>query len=697
MQIRWRKIVISVMALLVVSLILAPSVLADNIKLMIDGQVIKTPSGEPGPLLDQGRTLVPIRIISEKLGAKVDWAAENRQVLIEKKGKTSDMRLDNRLMAYSVSDDDYGVIDVAPRIIKGRTFVPLRVVSYALNVAIDWDDTSKTVSIDSSKVADRQAFFDMEILGIKDGQVIDGKQSLQVSQKANPTASQLRFILANRDTLQGRIIASSNQLDQKLSFLPADIDEGDKLLIAALYDKNGKLVSASHKKVSINLNRKVAITNLQSGQQITGPVDLKLDTNFRARYVKYQLMNNTSGKSILTDKTDPYGTYRFSPLASDNGSWTIIAMAYDRDDQGTSSSPIDVNVQVEPSLSLGGVAAGQTIKDRVTLSSRRNFDVTKTQYIVIDSTNNQERILADMGYGNYTWIPEPSERGTVEVFVRVWDTKNRIMESERIRVTLDPQATLLIQGVGPKAVITADTKIKVKSNVALTNPRLVLTHKKSGKKTSLVAAGSNLEATLVFKDFAQGDYQIRAVGDYQAKTLYSDEVTFRIYTDKIYGPKSIVAKDKFKSFAADMAGASKEKTSMSAALQTAQAILETGWGQSVPVDKYTGKFSNNLFGIKGSTNYGSVTSNTWEEYNGVTFRTDAAFRAYKNPQDSWDDHKALLLGASRYQIFRDVMADPVMGAYAIRRAGYATDSLYPQKLMDIMDTYNLWVLDQGNI
>ena len=121
-----------------------------------------------------------------------------------------------------------------------------------------------------------------------------------------------------------------------------------------------------------------------------------------------------------------------------------------------------------------------------------------------------------------------------------------------------------------------------------------------------------------------------------------------IYTGTIYSAKPIIAKDQFKDFASQLAVGSMQKTGMSAALQTAQAILETGWGQSSPVDKYSGQMSNNLFGIKGKGPAGSVTSNTWEEYNGTTFRVDAAFRAYKSPAESWDDHKSLLLNAARY-------------------------------------------------
>lgn len=168
----------------------------------------------------------------------------------------------------------------------------------------------------------------------------------------------------------------------------------------------------------------------------------------------------------------------------------------------------------------------------------------------------------------------------------------------------------------------------------------------------------------------------------------------KVHTGTIYGPKAVVEKDRFIEFVAGMAQDSRQQTHMSAALQIAQAILETGWGQSVPVDKYTGKLSNNLFGIKGSGPAGSVVSNTWEEYNGVVYRIDANFRAYNDTSESWVDHKRLLLTSERYAQFRAVMHDPVLGAWALKRAGYATDSRYPTKLIDIMNRYDLYRYDR---
>ena len=59
--------------------------------------------------------------------------------------------------------------------------------------------------------------------------------------------------------------------------------------------------------------------------------------------------------------------------------------------------------------------------------------------------------------------------------------------------------------------------------------------------------------------------------------------------------------------------------------------------------------------------------------------------------------KSLLLKAERYGIFREVMHNSTQGAWALRRAGYATDSGYPIKLMNIIKQYKLDELDKIGI
>ena len=54
---------------------------ANDIKLVIDGSVIET---SPQPFIHNDRTLVPLRVISEQLGAEVGWNNEDRTVHIKK-------------------------------------------------------------------------------------------------------------------------------------------------------------------------------------------------------------------------------------------------------------------------------------------------------------------------------------------------------------------------------------------------------------------------------------------------------------------------------------------------------------------------------------------------------------------------------------------------------------------------------------
>ena len=70
------------------------------------------------------------------------------------------------------------------------------------------------------------------------------------------------------------------------------------------------------------------------------------------------------------------------------------------------------------------------------------------------------------------------------------------------------------------------------------------------------------------------------------------------------------------------------RTNIPAAIITAQAIYESGYGQNTPKDIETKKESYNLFGIKGSGTAGSVFCWTYEKNR--TEKVKAAFRAYNN-------------------------------------------------------------------
>ena len=127
----------------------------------------------------------------------------------------------------------------------------------------------------------------------------------------------------------------------------------------------------------------------------------------------------------------------------------------------------------------------------------------------------------------------------------------------------------------------------------------------------------------------------------------------------------------------------KAKTGLPASILAAQCILETGWGARIPRDMHTGKFSYNLFGIKGKGPAGSVATVTHEYIAGKKVKVIGDFRAYCNYAESFVDYGNLILGAKRYKTAVIFKGDPARYIREIWKAGYATDPKYPDKILRI--------------
>lgn len=669
----------------------------ESIKLIVDGKDITSKSM---PIIKNGRTLVPVRFISEELGAMVSWDENDRVAKIEKDNKIILLKIDSRLVQYLNEKDNYFLSDVAPIIINERTYVPLRLISNVLGIGIDWNGVNRIVEVNSNVKSEFTPFFQEKISTISSGQTIEGKTDLQI-QLPNGIPKdgvEIKYLLLDPETSMGRVVARGNDLTGKYVWLPRLKDNGKKALVAAIYDSKGNFISGDSIAVNVKVVPKVSLTGIENGQVISDNILLGADVNFVASYVKYEIVNLDKNKTTLTTQLDPYGPYNFAPKVNENGNYSIKAIAYDENDQPYTSETVNIRIEVPYKLGFSGVTNGMTINKPVTLLAVRNFDVTETVYILRDPKTGVEEVLSKQAYGSYKWFPGPQYSGTKELLVIVKDTVGISHQTQGIPVILSGKPNLILEGVGPKQVITSEVKIKTLNNIGLKSVDYVLTNPTKGtKKVIATKQDPSIEFKFIPTTAEIGYTNIKAVGIYNGKTVESEEIPIKIYLGKIYGPQPIIEKSKFLGLASSLAKESWENTGMSAALQTAQAILETGWGQSVPVDKYNGKISNNLFGIKGKGTAGSVISNTWEEYNGTIFRIDAEFRAYKNVNESWLDHKEFLLTRERYGIFKEVMYDSSQGAWALRRAGYATDSLYAIKLMNIIKQYNLEELDKIGI
>ena len=124
-----------------------------------------------------------------------------------------------------------------------------------------------------------------------------------------------------------------------------------------------------------------------------------------------------------------------------------------------------------------------------------------------------------------------------------------------------------------------------------------------------------------------------------------------------------------------------------ASITLSQGLLESGAGESS-----LAKESNNHFGIK--------CGMRWNGPN--VFHNDDApnecFRAYNNPNASYEDHSKFLISGARYAfLFRLDITDYKGWARGLKQAGYATDPSYANRLISIIEDYELYRYDREGL
>ena len=128
------KIILStIISLLLISLNYSVA-LADDIRIRFNEEYINI---NPSPIIIDGRTLVPVRSISEMLGASVEWYEEAREVSIRMGSIRSSLIIDSNI---AVVNGHNIRLDVPAKIINGSTFIPLRFVSENFGFEIDFID-----------------------------------------------------------------------------------------------------------------------------------------------------------------------------------------------------------------------------------------------------------------------------------------------------------------------------------------------------------------------------------------------------------------------------------------------------------------------------------------------------------------------------------------------------------------------------
>jgi len=122
-----------------------------------------------------------------------------------------------------------------------------------------------------------------------------------------------------------------------------------------------------------------------------------------------------------------------------------------------------------------------------------------------------------------------------------------------------------------------------------------------------------------------------------------------------------------------------KRTGVPASITLAQAILESNSGES-----NLAKNHNNHFGIKCKSDWTGAKAYQDDD------AKQECFRAYDNAEVSFKDHSNFLKNRPNYvDLFLLDPVDDTAWAYGLKKAGYATATDYPKKLLKIIDDYEL--------
>ncbi|WP_151191973.1 copper amine oxidase N-terminal domain-containing protein [Desulfotomaculum copahuensis] len=96
------------------------------------------------PVVENGRTLVPLRAIFEALGAQVGWDGKTGTVTAKRGEVTVKLTL-KQIKAYR--NGKAVTLEVPARLVKGRTMVPLRFVSEAFGAQVNWNAKTRAITV----------------------------------------------------------------------------------------------------------------------------------------------------------------------------------------------------------------------------------------------------------------------------------------------------------------------------------------------------------------------------------------------------------------------------------------------------------------------------------------------------------------------------------------------------------------------
>lgn len=119
-----------------------------DVEVVVNGKVVTV---EDKAFIENGRTMVPFRLIAESLGADVGYNFRNENLKVIWSIR-ADVKVDMRVDDYRAYRNEKMVyMDVAPVLYNNKTYIPLRYITELFNCEVNWDSESYTATISTRK------------------------------------------------------------------------------------------------------------------------------------------------------------------------------------------------------------------------------------------------------------------------------------------------------------------------------------------------------------------------------------------------------------------------------------------------------------------------------------------------------------------------------------------------------------------
>ncbi|MGI5950092.1 N-acetylmuramoyl-L-alanine amidase [Peptoniphilus sp.] len=361
----------------------------------VNGEMLNT---EFKPYIRNGRTFVPIREITEKLGADVNWDNKNKSITINNEGKVIKMQIDSSTVFVDGKKVNVGK-DQAPKLTsykapraETKTMVPLRFISETFGYDVDWNNDKVVATISTFKSAN-----------LKD----EKKSNVVKVSTANDNSK-------NNNSNNG-LFYQSNQEKEETKKLENNLDKGKKeevynSLSLNMEDEQEKRVI----KDKIQLNGKLRIVidpghgGKDSGAVGADSKTFEKDLNLEVAERLFSVLQNKNYDVIMTRSRDEYiKLVDRASVSNDNNADLFLSIHFNSADN-ESASGIEVLYASEKNIKIKDTVQkhfAQCLQNAlVKETGAKNRGIINRPAIAVTSKTKNVAALVELGF-----ISNPNE------------------------------------------------------------------------------------------------------------------------------------------------------------------------------------------------------------------------------------------------------------------------------------------------